>query len=78
MPNAIDGKLKSNRPNCSKSALDDLLCPARYTPVECGVQEHPDGTLVLRSDIVKAIEFINGDDSCIHGRLRDLLENLEA
>ena len=44
MPNAICGKLKSNRPIGSKSALDELLsCPCGETPTAIGICDNGQG-----------------------------------
>lgn len=64
--------------NVSASGSNELLCVTRYTSVSCGVSPSKNGDLLRLDDIVKALEFVTDDDLCVHGRLRDLLENLET
>lgn len=53
MPNAIDGKLKSNRPNGSKSALDELLCPSDFTKMPMdSVLQKTEAEIVARNIMV--------------------------
>lgn len=64
--------------NVDASTLSDVLCVTRYTSKSCGAEPSKDGRLLLLDDVVKALKFVTDDDSCIHGRLRDLMESLES
>jgi len=69
---------EANKENSSSASIStDLLCVTRYTPVSCGVTPAVNGRFLLLTDVLAALEHVTEDDSCIHGRLRDFMENLE-